>query len=410
MYNSHSFDSSHDHDHSLEYKANTIEQDLLRNHLTEDDLLKYRVYMPSDTSEVTQIDFGDTILFTSMYLSCLSFKYSITKDDDTKKQLEKEITALHKAMEITGKQGLLARYYGKEITPELAKISNHKGLNHGIGNFKDYVWYGNTSKDQYIFFIHSLTLAYDLVDNEGLRALIRNDITSLADHLLKNGRLIDIDGSTARYSELSRKFPLNKLSLLQSAYHVSGNEKYKKELKKEFNFVDNFNWPLYFYRLSLKQYNDVLAVISYHNLIRLEQDPERRSFFLKDFRRCWRNKLRGSGNPLFDVMHEAIDSRSDHKARNELILCLEDFPLEKREHTIKIDVPSKSRFALIRMRFEKQAKEPVPIRLRPQVDSLWKKSSFSINFKGDGNIKNSGVDFLFVYWMARYYNLIREDM
>ena len=42
------------------------------------------------------------------------------------------------------------------------------------------------------------------------------------------------------------------------------------------------------------------------------------------------------------------------------------------------------------------------------TDFLWQRSPFQLDGGGSGLIESAGIDYILPYWMARYYNVVRD--
>ena len=176
---------------SLESKANEIESLNYPRHdrygLVGDCSLKHYGNLTSWQA----IPDDNNGLWTSMYLTGLSFKYSIYNTNKTLENLcWHHLQALNRLHNMTGINGLVARSY--------AKISDGKfdGLWYNSTTMPGWQWKGDTSSDEICGHIMIYAIFYDLVANtQDEKEFVLDLMTSTIDYIIENDyKLIDADG------------------------------------------------------------------------------------------------------------------------------------------------------------------------------------------------------------------------
>jgi len=131
---------------------------------------------------------GDSAIWTGSYLAAEALRLKVTGSPDAAANVEALVDAIHRLFEVTGYAGYLARYTASlGVDPridaqfDLQSPEHHKVTYQG----KDYVWKGNTSRDQYQGPLLGYPLAYDALTSTKHRQLIRDDMVTLATELIK---------------------------------------------------------------------------------------------------------------------------------------------------------------------------------------------------------------------------------
>ncbi|MBB1076132.1 hypothetical protein HUU62_17130 [Rhodoferax sp. 4810] len=145
----------------------------------------------------------DAAIWTGAYLAAESFRYLATGAPDALIQVNETARVLHRWWTLPGDPGYLARYAAPSSSPPEIKAALsdndsevvHKTLQDGI--FWD--WRGNVSRDQYQGVLLGMALAYEATNDLAVRELIRADIVTFAEQLMRHeSRQVNlvIDGET----------------------------------------------------------------------------------------------------------------------------------------------------------------------------------------------------------------------
>ena len=143
---------------------------------------------------------GDSAIWTGHYLAAESFRYQVTRDPEALRNALGAITGIRTLIEVTGNNSLARCIVPKDspfATGILQEESHHKS---GEGNClgQPCMWVGNTSRDQYVGVFFGLAVAWELIDDPGVRNTAKDLITRLLDRLLDDDWAIKgPDGDTS---------------------------------------------------------------------------------------------------------------------------------------------------------------------------------------------------------------------
>ncbi len=148
---------------------------------------------------------GDSAIWTGTYLAGEALRLKVTRSPDAKKNVEALVEAIHRLFEVTGHPGFMARYTApiNHPDPAIKKLYDPKNARHHKVKYKgkDYFWSGNTSRDQYQGAMLGYSLAYDALTSEKHRKLIRDDMVTLCQELMKQRKGVK---ATIRFNALSK--------------------------------------------------------------------------------------------------------------------------------------------------------------------------------------------------------------
>lgn len=227
---------------------------------------------PGDVSSGYFHDSDNDGLWTSMYLAGELFRYAVTKDEDAKQNAYEAFEAMERLTDITPMHGFPARSYerdGYEVGLHANGFSEewykkHVEENGRIWRLTDdqkWRWKSTTSSDESCghFFVYALFA--ELVPDEEWKERAIHQIKIQMDHIMDNDwYLMDWNGKPTAWGRWNPKyvnsFPINVgdrrlnstlvLSFLQTAYHFTKDEKYKKaanKLIKRHGYDENANRP-----------------------------------------------------------------------------------------------------------------------------------------------------------------------
>jgi hypothetical protein len=338
---------------------------------------------------------------------------------------------------VIGIPGLLGRSYA----PKDANYNPNEFQNlfpiernwEGVGDYTDYYWKGDVSIDQYSGALVGLSLLYDLVPDESVRGVARQEIIDIADYLWAHDLVVcDPDGTPTQYGDFRGNwlegFPVaNGLSSAASlawfklAHHVSGDAQYQEiydTLAYDRHYVwnlENFLWVYLGY--ATKHYNVYMAFENMYTLTRLEDDPDLHEQYSDAFARqlwdsgplpglAWR-RAKVEANPTFSPWYLFSTGRRDPEAIWNSIWQMDvfvDAPL--RDHYVhNSDNPD------IEKNPERptDALYPLPADLRVPDMCIWHRSPYTLDGGDDNGRERSGHDYTLPYWMGRYYGYIGEE-
>lgn len=149
-----------------------------------------------------------------------------------------------------------------------------------------------------------------------------------------------------------------------------------------------------------------LSALALFNLIQLEKNPEVLKRYKQIFDVYWRHN-RNEDNPM-SVAFQNICSLTPPTGAAAIMRALQQYPEDRMgygdgywsKHAAEVAKEAGG------MSGEENSREPVPISLRPKDSFLWQRNARRLN--GDSQIKYPATDYLFVYWLSRYYGILPE--
>jgi hypothetical protein len=197
-------------------------------------------------------------LWTSMYLGGEIFRYSATKDPEALRNCRESLDAMERLYSVTGIAGFPARSF--ERSGHMRELHDLDRWQHSPE--KEWDWKSTTSSDEVIGHIFAFGAMAELVDDPGMKKRAIALIDTVMSHIVKNDMyLIDYDGKPTLWGkwhpDYVNSFPKNvgdrKLNssnivgMLQTAYHFTKKEKYKKkafELMTKYGYLENMMRPM----------------------------------------------------------------------------------------------------------------------------------------------------------------------
>jgi hypothetical protein len=431
-------------------------------------VLEVRLKDIDDKREWTQQDSDNDGLWTAMYGAGECFAYAATKDPLAKQRATKAFEALKFLSEVTqggdhpAPHGFPARTIlpasgedpnATHYTPErdreaqqrdpLWKVITPRWPKSADGKW---YWKSDTSSDELDGHFFTYALYYDLVaETEAEKQSAREVVTRIVDHLIDHGyNLVDHDGLPTRWGRFSpgefnhdlrwaEGRGLNSmcmLSYLKVAEHVSGDKKYKDaydDLVNNHGYAMNAMVPKSQYGYGTgNQSDDEMAFMSFYNLIRYEDDPELKRYYLFAFYRYWRTEA-PELNPLFNFLFAATtqDAFPDGAARgrfrtgtvpqsaiDEAVDSLIRYPLDRVRWPFKnshrLDIMRMSQFPGERGRNGHRLNGKV-IPIDERSVEHWNHNPWELDEEGhDGRTLTDGAAFLLPYYLGVYRGYIIE--
>ena len=396
-----------------------------------------KLEIPGDTASWRNSDDDNDGEYTGGYLAMESFRYAVTKSDDARIKARKAFDFLRYLQEVTGTDGFFARsivpvswanvndanrtYTPRQLAEELVKDPRYKPVEQRwrkSANGK-WMWKGDTSSDEMDGHMMSYFFFYELAANDEEKAMVRTHVKKIIDQLIKtNFNLIDIDGTHTRWSvwspdqlngdpDWASEKALNSfevLAYLKFAAQITGEDKYEKEYRRLINdegYLKNASmlnkknpaWQIYFDR--------TLEGYLFPILLRYEKDPELHEFYNKLITE-WMDIQPAGENLINNLMYTYATGKTVNIPQT--IDFLKDTPLDlvdwPIDHTLREDVQ------LVRTPIleEIQISELPPASERSTV--RWDKNPWAA-VQGDLQQVREPVFWLWPYWMARYFNLIK---
>ncbi len=394
-------------------------------------------------TEVEAVDgYGDSTIWTGTYLGSQAFRYYVTADPQARSNVIRIVNTLSGHLRVTGAAGYISRYwapqdslgyYGDEWCSQSDRC--HKV---DTGPFAGDFWWGQTSRDQYTGWFFGMALAYDLLDDEAMRSIIREDVGTVVKTLMKNGWIIIAeDGKPSPVAPVI--LPSMKLNFCTIGYHITGDETMKEELSRMLLNANRVNIrvsDINFMNRYTQYYGNNLAHTNWYNLLRLGRvyfSEDDYKWLLSEFNNSVHTYTRLTHNPWFNGIYMGQGGwkdKPDVRYFNQLVHDLLDFRsvpncdyyLPARDpSTYTLDPVSVMLAKLydkqpwleeIMGGVEAQAEDAFPVRQQCSAGFMFQKNPFEIQECGTDNPRmvHSGVDYLAAYWLASYHKLVSIDM
>jgi uncharacterized protein (TIGR03437 family) len=324
---------------------------------------------------------GDSALWTGAYLAAEAFRYKVTRSADALNNVKTALAGLKALADVTG-DGRLARCVVRADSPYAAGIAREE-VNNKIYPNPPWIWVDNTSRDQVVGAFFGLGVAYDVVDDAG----VKSDIADLTTRLM--GFIAQHQWSPN--NDVSNTFalrPEEMQMLVQVARHVNPSNSINGPSSLPLDWgvqVDVRSNSSYF------KFN--LDYMSFYNLVRLQNDNDNQAAY-----QIVRNYTASHQNAFFDIVDAALEGAN--ASRDAEMRSLLDQWLQRPKRETYVDL---SRTVAV---CGSEACQPIPVPLRPTLEFLWQIDPFQLAGGGDGTVEGSGIDYILPYWMGRYYGAI----
>jgi hypothetical protein len=386
--------------------------------------------------------YGDCTIWSGTYLGGQAFRYWVTGDATAKANAIRIVNALSGHLHVTGRTGFIARYrapqdsivYGGDDWCD--DPNNDRCHRVEDGDFAGDFWWGETSRDQYTGWFYGMALAYDLVDDEDTRDIIRADMAEVLTELMANDWWI-LDEANEPTDAAPNVLTPMRLSWLTTGYHITGSEAIRIELQKYLRNSERLGIQINSIALMnryAQYYGNNLAHTNWYNLLRLGKvyfSQDDYEFLVDTFETQVHTFTRLSHNPWFNGI---FMSQGDYTPANpdpyqeQLVADLNEFPecpniayhiaerttytldpLSQILHDLEVQYPW---IEDIIGGVEYQAIDAFPV--SEQISAGFKFQQNPFRFQEDGvddpSYVNSGTDYLVAYWLSAYHKHLTKDM
>jgi hypothetical protein len=414
---------------SLAEKEAVLFEGIVERHLNRQGYLLYRSYLPfsddvSDPHYQMSHNSADLPAWHGHWMAALAMRLAVEGlSPEVESLLHRAVEGLRTNFEATGIIGLLARAYleygGDEPLPWMAteEQAPTKFWQKGQNGF----WFRNgVSKDQYRGAVFGLATVVGL-ENRGAisldpatSTLVRQTLVELAHYLIDNKyRIIDANGNVTEFGRLNdwryNGFDGLQLLAMLRACKAIGDEKGDKEYRRLVRsgagkvVADTLGVLGGFYARMGREnvfghFSDDMAIYTNAFTLFLNSDEEDEKI-LRDveyaLRKTWQF-LRYSLKSYMTFIQALLSGVSEEE-REQALETLRMFPDDKR---------------LISHLESEDTHSVQPIANQKINSHYWKSDYFRkvtlTDASGRMDIEHSGQDYLFVYWMGRYFGLISE--
>jgi hypothetical protein len=360
--------------------------------------------------EVSDNDGGNT----ATYLAAMCYKYAVTRDETTRKEAVESFNAMIWLERITPIDGFFARSIWSTTADKDDRASQGSGgLPAKWYPTKDgkWFWKGDTSSDEVTSHFYAVSLFYDLVAEGKEKEMAREHLRRIAAYIADNGWvLLDMDGKPTRWGHWNPEYllrpygmidrglnGLEALTFMQTAFSVTGDEKFKTGLKQLISWgydQNTIRQKNVFPPEAIAPWDDDLAFESYNTLFRYTKDPGLRSVFQRSLERTWEVK-RMDHSPWFNFSYGAITGNDCELEQS--MKYLRDCNLDCIEYNFRNSHRNDLYIESGYTSYEGSKRA-----FSPRESS----SPTVLDGGAGGRVVREPAEFLRDYWMARYYGFI----
>ncbi len=367
--------------------------------------------------EVSDNDGGNT----ATYLAAMCYKYVVTGDPSARKEAVEAFKALVWLERISTVRGFFARAIWSPTGDQCERATQGSGgLPARWYPTKDgkWFWKGDTSSDEVTSHFYAVSLFYDLVAQGTEKEMAREHMNRIAGYILKNGYVFnDLDGKPTRWGRWNPEYLLRPygyndrgvnglevLAYMQSAFAVTGDQKFEKGLKQlvGYGYAENtIRQKNTFPPSTLAPWDDNLAFESYNTLLRYTTDPQLRSIYLRSLERSWEVK-KMEHIPWFNFSYGALSGNDCEVEQS--IKHLREWTLDCGEYNYRNSLRDDLFVEPGYTSYEGGLKA-----MSPRETSVKSGSRRAIDLDGgnNGNVIKEPTGFLRDYWMGRYHGFIQ---
>ncbi|MEX2286702.1 MAG: two-component regulator propeller domain-containing protein [Planctomycetaceae bacterium] len=423
---------------TLASKADYFQKQVRDRHVRPPGLVeRCRLPKPGDLASFQPGDTDNDGLFTGLYVAAESYRYAVTGAADAKANAAEAYAAMEFLQTVTGTPGFVARtviptewrsmadsnrtYTEQEAADQRADEARWKKVENRWRKSADgkWLWKGDTSSDEMSGHFYAYGVYYDLVADKKEKERVANLVRRIMDYIIDGGYVFrDIDGEATRWAVWSPE-KLNGdpnwwlerginsveiLSYLTVARHVTGDEKYDREIEKLLNehgyakniLVSMQPEPDYFTYIGFQ-----LLALVYPGLMTYEKDADRRELYLQSME-SWFSPVRHDASPLYGYVYAAFKG-GDYRPE-ECAALLRDVPLDMIEWNVHNSKRQDVKLV------EKPVEGVVQTdRLLPASERAvfrWDRDVYRADGGSEAREEATSVFWLLPYWMGRHYNLI----
>ncbi len=378
-------------------EAVRISQEIQARHLPYGTVLNPMYVSASSDELLTYTRCGDSAIWTGHWLAAEAFRYRATGSSDALTAVRRGVEGIRLLVDSTG-SNLLARCVLRSDSPYVFGPVNEE-KDHGvyaatIGGVQ-YRWVGDTSRDQYLGVFFGLSVAYESVQDETIRATIRDLVTRMLDRLTgKSWAVVMPNGDISTVFWLR---PDQQLALLQVGRQVNPTRfasAYAERRSSAAGLGAIMALEASDPHGSYFKFN--LSAITWYLILHLEEpNSTSRNTYLSAYR-TFRNGVAGHGNAFFNTVDLALqgpESRRDAETQELLSAWL-----LRPTRDVWVDLRGKYPAC-----GDNRACDPIPVVERVTTDFIWQRSPFQLTGGGSGQIESAGIDFILPWWMGRVY-------
>jgi hypothetical protein len=391
---------------------------------------------PGDLSSHAPTDTDNDGLFTGLYVGAESFRFAVTGDPRAAEHAKESYRAMEYLQTVTESPGFVARtvipsdwgsmadrnrtYTEQEVATERVLNPRFKRVENRWRKSRDgkWLWKGDTSSDEITGHYFAYGVYFDLVADDEERRRVADHVRRITDYIIEGGyTLRDIDGKPTLWGVWAPERLLNDpdwqpergsnsveiLSFLAVAHHVTGDDKYERELARLFDegYAELILDPKLSAPSEFTYIDDQLLALSYRGLLAYDREPKRRKVYLKSLKK-WFEVVRRDHSPLYAFVYGGVMGGSF--GADGCVEFLRDSPLDMIDWTVDNRTREDLRLVRLPVIEHLQVNRLLPPSERPL--NKWDKNPYQAVDGSGGSSESSSVHWLLPYWMGRYYRII----
>ena len=392
---------------------------------------------PDDPDGDLQLStYGDCAFQSGQCTMAMAFRYAVEPTPEALDVVRQQVDGWRFFQRLTGVPGLIGRGFAHVDDPsqegQWSLLYPEKDCHRGTGDFADWYWQADTSRDQVTGAVLGTAMAYDLVDDPHVRETAATFLTEIADHVWSNGlQIVDPDGEMTTHGNVDGMYldgwPLPNglnavcaLAWFKIAHHVSGEERFREiyeELVHERDYPELMSVNMWVYSgYQTRWFNTYMAFENFFHLMRLEEDPALRARYHEIFRdTLWLNLDDDTPNRRAIAEHNPVKTpwylyTTGERDPNALfhalwqLVVFPEAPLRDRRVVNSEDPSIEKNPAL-----PTEALYALPSYRLPPDMVIWHRGPYKLDGGADSGEERTGCDYLLPYWMGRYYGYIGSD-
>lgn len=200
-------------------RAKTYDQIARDLHIQPGQNLLHAARVKEDLTTFDEVRLSDNSGFwTATYAASQAYRYRVTEDPEALENLKRVLRGMVELHDITGVPGLFARSYvhlglpgfpaEQDLLDSSAEcdlsVEHCKRWNRGSGDFQEYMFKNDVSRDEYAGHLFAAGIAGRLIDDPEVQTAVRKISFNTATHLMDNEMtFIDIDGKPTTFGAMS---------------------------------------------------------------------------------------------------------------------------------------------------------------------------------------------------------------
>jgi hypothetical protein len=387
-----------------ENDAVAISNNIQQRHLPYGTIIDPVLAAPDSDQIVGYTRAGDSAIWTGHYLAAEAFRYRVTGSPEALDNVRRALAGIRALVDITG-TNLLARCMIPVDSIYAAAIINeegHNGIHQGSLNGREYYWIGNTSRDQYMGVKLGLSVAYEMIEDAGVRSDISSLFTRMLDFLLAHDWFVVMPDGSISTTFITN--PDQRLSFLLDGRMVNTSRFGSTYERERLLNIATVGIAIYYdlqnEHSSYFKFN--LDTISLYDLNRFEDNSTFRSVYRQVYDEL-RRTTGGHGNAWFNMIDRALKGPAVDRDTQTRIMLQEWLQRPRRD--LYRDWRGDPRYPACS---DDRACNVIPVFDRINTDFLWQRSPFQLYGGGAGTVETAGIDYILPYWMARYYGVVQD--